>query len=137
MAISNYQRFFAMFKKLQQAGMKMERDEYLYEQTGKSSLKQLSDWEYNEVCRVMQDKLRQNTFSPQEKEKNLKRKRLISNFYELGYDNAVEALKLWVKKQKFKKELNDHDTQELSVLIAISDKMVKQHHQIIRETPVE
>ena len=136
MAISNYQRFFAMFKKLQQAGMKMERDEFLFEQTGKSSLKQLSDWEYNEVCRVMQVKLRHLPPTEQEKTEDRKRKKLISNFRAMNYSDPVKALKKWVVKQKFKKELKAHTSAELSVLIAITEKMVQQYENEIRTTEI-
>ena len=136
MAINNYQRFFAMFKKLQQAGMKMERDEFLHEQTGKSSLKQLSDFEYNEVCRVMQVKLKHLPPTEYEKVCDRKRKKLISDFRAMNYAEPVEALKKWVVKQKFKKELKKHTSAELSVLIAITEKMLKQYETEIRNTEI-
>ncbi len=136
MAINTYQRFFAMFKKLQLAGMKMERDEYLSEHTGKTSLKQLSDREYNNVCSIMQKQLKHLPPTEEEKTCDRKRKKLISNFRAMNYSEPIIALKNWTLKQKFKKELNKHNGTELSVLIAITEKMVDEYEKEVRKTEI-
>lgn len=60
-----------------------------------------------------------------------KRKRVIAHLAEAGYVNPdgspdMVGIHQWVRRQKFKKQFNDHTSTELSALIFAADR-VRQH----------
>jgi hypothetical protein len=70
---------------------------------------------------------------------NTKRKRIISNFCQMNWlletgKPDMKRIYSWVKQQKFKKSLNDHDSKELSVLITIVEKIKSQYRTAHRNS---
>lgn len=91
--------------------------------------------ECDQLIEALQAKLPQpkprRAFVPKnelEAKKERQRKRIISHLKEAGYmlpDGRADmhAINLWVKKQKFKKTLNQHTSEELSQLIYAAGKV--------------
>jgi len=128
----NYKIYFALENKLKRQIPSIERSELVREFTdgSKSSLKELSSWEYNEFIRWMNSLLgsepaRQNL---QHTPENRMRRKIIALFVNMGYKNAgksdVERINEWcIKYGQFHKGLNEHTLEELTQLTTQVEKV--------------
>jgi membrane carboxypeptidase/penicillin-binding protein len=98
-----------------------------------TSSAELTVEEARRLINDMRENLPQQIYvnSPEEQERDRKRKRVISHLAEAGYikkdgKHDMDAIHAWVRRQKYKKHLNAHTSKELSTLIYAADA-VRQH----------
>lgn len=124
----NYKFFFSRYKQLEGVGAPEDYKDFLEDQTGKRSLKELSDKEYQKVINtIKQVKLPKRPFIG-----DSQRKRIIANFHDLGFSDAVAEAKRWAEKRT-KTSFNQIDLATLGKLVSTSDKMVQNHDEKQRE----
>jgi len=120
---NRYAPFFAAYNNSVKRGNPNSKDEQVKEFTNgaKSSLKDLTDWELQELTRLLR------VVAPQpiaNDKADRMRKAIIAIFKSMNKQTA-DAI-LWAEKQGvkgIKKAFNDYTTGELFVLISIAEKM--------------
>lgn len=123
-----YSQFFWMKKKLEALGDSRDRDEIIMDFTGglKSSLKELTEFEYHELLRVMSRSI--STSAKRHDKEDTKRKRVIALLCNSGFtiNNKADMLKInqWcVSHGHLHKPLDHYKGQDLSKLIVQAEEM--------------
>ncbi|BDD11673.1 hypothetical protein FUAX_41050 (plasmid) [Fulvitalea axinellae] len=133
--MSGFKIFFSLWGRISKQRDLGEREDFIEGITGKRSLRALDKWEYakvmDELTRIGQSFGIGTGTKRWDAKANGSRRRIISNFHQMGYKDAVASAKSWVRKQT-KLDFNDVEQAELSKLVGISDKMVRQYEDKLR-----
>ncbi len=116
--MSKYAAFFAVKKRMEKSGDESTRQEIISDFTdgSKSSLKELSDQEYNLLIRKLTDSLKKSEKWQQTPENVMRRKIIALFVHQMGY--TMSGLNDWcLRYGKFKKALNGHSKKELTELV--------------------
>lgn len=130
----NYAAYFVVEKKLQGIGFDYTRDEVieLFTKGKKSSLKELSHWEYKELLNWMNTMLphQNDTVKDEYKRCNAMRRKIIAILCKMGYKTAdgmhadMQRIGEWATKYgKNHKQLNDYTYKELTELVTQAELM--------------
>lgn len=135
MSHNRYKMFFAAYKKSQQQGNPLSREEVVHQFTDgrTSSLKDLTDFELNELSRRMNRHNLTNASSQDEKANNLRRA-IIAIFHEMGH--PPEQAKAWAEIQGakgIKKRFNNYTNQELMTLLIVARKVLTDFRKSLRK----
>jgi len=130
---NKYAPFFAAYNKSVQRGNPCSKEEVLKDFTNgiKTSLKQLTEWELQELTR------RLTSLAPKQNndKANKMRKAIIAIFKSMN--RTVDDAKEWAEKQGVKgtkKPFNAYTTGELYVLITIAEKIKADWSKAIRKS---
>ena len=136
--MNRYTPFFAAIATATKRGLTKSRDEVVAEFTeGRtSSVKDLSDYELQELCRRL-NALSGSSYTPTagNQKADKMRKSIIAIFYSMN-KTAAQA-KAWAEKQGIdgiKKPFNAYKTQELWRLIRIAEMIKQDHDKVLRKT---
>jgi len=133
--MNNYKTYFAIEKKLHLQGVHFERSEIIADFTNgqKNSLKQLTDWEYNELIRRLNSTMSQqlpkyDVNNPLQKQ----RRKVIALLCKVGMlknDTAdMPRIYAWVRQYGYlHKNFNDYTYEEIPKLVTQAEKFYKSH----------
>lgn len=131
-----YASFFAVYKRSQELGNPLTRQEVVLEFTGgrTDSLRELKETELKQLVAQMQ-RNNGDTYQPKKDDKaDQMRKAIIAIFRSMG--RSVSEAKSWSEKQGVrgvKKGFNAYSTQELYVLITIAEKVRADYEKAVRK----
>lgn len=134
---NKYAPFFAAYNKSVQRGNPCTKEEVLKDFTNgiKTSLKDLSIWELQELTRRLTRLATTSSFSQSNNKADCMRKAIIAIFKSMN--RTVEDAKEWAEKQGvkgIKKTFNNYTTGELYVLITIAEKIKTDYNKAVRKT---
>ncbi|BDD10888.1 hypothetical protein FUAX_33200 [Fulvitalea axinellae] len=133
--MSGFKIFFSLWGRISKQRDLGEREEFIEGITGKRSLKALDKWEYakvmDELTRIGQSFGIGTGTKRWDAKANGIRRRIISNFHQMNYGDAVKEAKVWAEKQT-KMDFNEIPQAELSKLVGVSDKLVRQYEAKLR-----
>lgn len=123
----NFKAYFAVEKRLKTIVPSITREELISEFTSgkKTSLKELSSWEYKEFIAWMNVMIGSKTQKPvptwRDTPENRMRRKIIALFVTMGYKTGDQSdmnrINEWCEKYgRFHKPLNDHSITELTLL---------------------
>lgn len=124
----NYSAYFAIEKQLKASGAPVDRSDLIHAFTEgvKSSLKDLTEYEYREFIKHMNTLLQQ---SKQITDKGLRqRRKVIALFCNMGYVKGgkadMKAINSWCKQYgHLKRELNDYVGSDLTKLVIQAEEV--------------
>jgi len=127
--MTNFKQYFAIEKQLKKQGNHLTRAEMIedFTQGKKSSLKDLSPWEYKELIIQLNRTLGMTTANPKNDWMNTpenKMRRKIWGLFIRKMHYTEDGLNLWLLKYgKFHKALNEHTKNELTQLVTQAENV--------------
>jgi len=121
--------FFTILNKLKKAGYTLTKEELISNWTSgrTESIRSLSDFEHDQLIKHMNKKLVElgvsNKPSESYQKANKMRRKIISQFHIMKYEDATKAAENWAKKKGYlKKDLNSYTLAELPELVWQAEK---------------
>lgn len=131
----NYAQYFAIEKKLKNQGFDFERAELIgqFTEGKKSSLKELSSWEYQEFLKMLNLRFSSAPkVSQTDEAMQIQRRKIIALFRKMGYEKDFKAdmprIYSWVIKYGYlHKSMNQYTADELPKLVTQAESAYKSY----------